>query len=198
MGIWFFHAAALGAFIVLSSLRLSQEMKRSDPAVDNIVVQNDGDPSFRVPMTCPVTRAFDQHFIPPFPYSSQPAPGRGWFGTDRLWVMAPASVWTGISTSRDEPVFRNKIAWWRQGYDWRSQPKPRLRIRGRRLDRSAKPLSATVSNAGATLPYMMSLIEVPTFGCWEITGQYDDDTLTFVVWVAPGTRQTANLQTPVD
>jgi hypothetical protein len=27
-------------------------------------------------------------------------------------------------------------------------------------------------------------IDFPTLGCWEITGHYEDDELTFVVWVS--------------
>jgi hypothetical protein len=30
---------------------------------------------------------------------------------------------------------------------------------------------------------MVSGINFPTFGCWEIKDQYQDDELTFVVWV---------------
>jgi hypothetical protein len=26
-------------------------------------------------------------------------------------------------------------------------------------------------------------INFPTIGCWEITGRYENDALTFVVWV---------------
>jgi protein involved in polysaccharide export with SLBB domain len=32
---------------------------------------------------------------------------------------------------------------------------------------------------------MVTGIHLPTFGCWEITAHYEDDELTFVVWV-PG------------
>jgi hypothetical protein len=27
-------------------------------------------------------------------------------------------------------------------------------------------------------------INLPALGCWEITGHYEDDELTFVIWVA--------------
>jgi hypothetical protein len=32
---------------------------------------------------------------------------------------------------------------------------------------------------------MMVGMDIPTPGCWEITGRYEDDELTFVVWVVP-------------
>jgi hypothetical protein len=31
----------------------------------------------------------------------------------------------------------------------------------------------------------MTGINFPTVGCWEITGRYESDELTFIVWVAP-------------
>jgi hypothetical protein len=27
-------------------------------------------------------------------------------------------------------------------------------------------------------------IDIPTLGCWKITGHYEDEELTFVIWVA--------------
>jgi hypothetical protein len=34
-------------------------------------------------------------------------------------------------------------------------------------------------------------LNIPTTGCWEITGQYRKDKLSFVVWVEDGTRDHA-------
>jgi hypothetical protein len=31
----------------------------------------------------------------------------------------------------------------------------------------------------------MTGINVATAGCWEITGRYENDELTFVIWVSP-------------
>jgi len=28
-------------------------------------------------------------------------------------------------------------------------------------------------------------VDLPTLGCWKITGKYSDAELSFVVWVAP-------------
>ena len=35
----------------------------------------------------------------------------------------------------------------------------------------------------------MDSLDFPTLGCWEITGRYENDELTFVVWVAEATSQ---------
>jgi hypothetical protein len=32
---------------------------------------------------------------------------------------------------------------------------------------------------------MLTGVYVPVPGCWEITGDYEEDKLTFVVWVVP-------------
>jgi hypothetical protein len=75
------------------------------------------------------------------------------------------------------------MQWWRQGYDYRTEPKPRLKVTGKRLDAPAPPLMAEANNVAGPLPSMMVGMNFPTLGCWEITGRYADDELTFVVWV---------------
>jgi hypothetical protein len=36
---------------------------------------------------------------------------------------------------------------------------------------------------------IMSGINIPTFGCWEITGRYKDQELSFTVWVTRGSEE---------
>jgi hypothetical protein len=83
----------------------------------------------------------------------------------------------------NDPTFRQKMQWWRQGYDFRGEPIPKLKVTGRRLDAPAPPLITEVSNVSGSKPSMMVGMNFPTVGCWEITGRYEDDELTFVVWV---------------
>jgi hypothetical protein len=67
------------------------------------------------------------------------------------------------------------------------EPTPKLKVTGRRLDATALPLEASEPNAvGMNLPrvYIMDSLYFPTVGCWEITGHYEDDEVTFIVWVA--------------
>ena len=80
------------------------------------------------------------------------------------------------------------MGWWRAGYDWHTEPVPKLKVTGRRLDSPAPPLEVGGPNAvGGSAPppknYMMVGLTFPTLGCWEITGHDEDDELTFVVWV---------------
>jgi len=74
------------------------------------------------------------------------------------------------------------MQWWRQGYDYRTEPKPKLKVTGKRLDAPALPLMAEVSNVSGSQHSMMVGMNFPTLGCWEITGHYEDDDL-FIVWL---------------
>jgi hypothetical protein len=65
---------------------------------------------------------------------------------------------------------------------------PKLIITGTRLDGDAPSIAVAHANAvfvtGPT-PAMMTGINIPTPGCWELTGHYRGHTLTYVVSVAP-------------
>ena len=140
-----------------------------------------------VPNSCPVTKPYQTSlFVPPSPYESNAGAGTFWFGTDRLWTNLPANgTWRGLGHyTPSDPTFRQKLFWWRQGYDWRTEPQPNLKVTGRRLDAQAAPLMADRANNVTSEPAAMVVgINFPTLGCWKITGRYRDDTLTFVVWV---------------
>jgi hypothetical protein len=144
-----------------------------------------------VPETCPVTKPYQTSlFVPPFPYPAKAPVGWFWFGTDRLWTQLPANgIWSGLGHSTpDDPTFGQKLAFGRQDYDALKEPRPKLRVTGRRLDAPAPPLvSAKATNGWVqrNQPFMVTGVNLPTLGCWEITAHYEDDELTFVVWV-PG------------
>ena len=72
-----------------------------------------------VPGSCPVTKPADRPFRPPSPYKAKPSVGQFWFGTDRLWTALPVSgMWSGLPHyTPTEPTFRQKIAFWGQGFD---------------------------------------------------------------------------------
>ena len=142
------------------------------------------------PNSCPVTRAADHPYVPPAPYSAKASPGQFWFGTDSLWTALPVTgTWSGLPHyTPSDPTFRQKLFFGRQGYDWHTEPEPRLTVTGKRLDSPAPPLLSDQANNGWVKPEQTGMvigINFPTLGCWEITGSYQDDKLTFVVWVAP-------------
>lgn len=157
-------------------------------AAPGIVVRKDTDTvPGKPPDTCPVTKPPDPPFTPPQPYSAS-APGTDfWFGTDSLWTAIPHdSVWYALPYNPEG--YTQKVFWWRKGYSWTEEPEPNLTVTGRRLDANAPPLhalKATNAYAGDIGSAMLVGVDIPTLGCWEITGQYKGEELSFVIWVAP-------------
>jgi hypothetical protein len=142
-----------------------------------------------VPETCPVTKPYQTSlFVPPPPYPVKAGNGRFWFGTDRLWTSLPVNgMWKLLQdTNSAHPTFVEKVFWWRQGYDGRAEPRPKLIVRGKRIDSVAAPLEVSRPTTAIMERGSAMLVGVgfPTDGCWQIMGRYGDDELTFVAWVA--------------
>ena len=58
---------------------------------------------------------------------------------------------------------------------------------GERLDGEAPPFKVADANGSYAADMgsaMMMGVDLPTLGCWKITGRYQDAELSFVVWVA--------------
>jgi hypothetical protein len=134
---------------------------------------------------CPTTRPQQPQFIPPAPYSTTVPSAEFWYGASSLWTAIPNSgTWPGLPYESGSYV--QKVFWWRDGYDWRSETSPKLSVRGVRIDGPAKPLAssgATNAFAADIGSAMLVLVQIPTPGCWKITGQYKGASLSFVVWV---------------
>jgi hypothetical protein len=141
-----------------------------------------------VPETCPVTKPAAQPFVPLQPYPAKPSRGQFWFGTDSLWTaLSETGAWIGLGHyTPNDPTFRQKLAFWRQGFDAHVAPEAKLTVSGRRTDSLAPPLQkdgpGTPSWTGED-QFFMTGINFPTTGCWKITGRFEDVRLTFVVWV---------------
>jgi hypothetical protein len=141
------------------------------------------------PISCPVTTPQEPVFQPPPPYSPEsPYPGEFWYGSNDLWTLLPTNgSWYGLPIGKKG--YSQKVVWWREGYQVQAEPQPELIVTGRRLDSEAPPLLASRATNGFNPDigaFMLTGIEIPTPGCWEISGKYHRTTLTFVVWVAPG------------
>lgn len=143
-----------------------------------------------LPAACPMTHPPEPSFAPSPPYPPAAPPlyaGQFWYGTERLWTMLRTD-----GTWRNLPYYAGKYVqktfWWQQDYSWRADPEPKLTVTGRRLDAPAPPLTASRATNGYRddiASFMLVGIDLPTPGCWEITGRIGDAALTFVVWVAP-------------
>jgi hypothetical protein len=171
-----------------STLPQEESRAKSQPGTVLQVAATFTPPADNSSASCPVTQPPKSPFIPPTPYPAEPPPEykEFWYGTPELWTMLRFDgTWNGLP--HNASGYTQKIAWWRQGYDIYTEPNPELIVTGKRLDVSAPPLLASrATNARTELGDLMMIgVDIPTLGCWEITGQYNGHELSFVVWVAP-------------
>jgi hypothetical protein len=169
---------------ILEAERMAKEWKSRHPdLLQNGVLKE-------VPQSCPVTKPPSHPFIPPSPYPSQTSSSSFWFGSEKLWTQLPTDgTWKGLPHyTPTDTAFRQKLFWWREGYDWHNDKQPMLKVTGKRLDSPAPPLGTDEhANAGwgddPDHPFIVVGIDIPTLGCWKITGRFEDAELSFVIWV---------------
>ena len=139
------------------------------------------------PESCPVTRRPDTLFVPPAPYSRYPYPGEFWYGSPALWTALPGNgTWSALP--HDESGYSQKLFWWRDGYNWQAEPKPALTVTTTRLDKQVATRPQTDATNGwnaDTQSFMLIGGDFPTAGCWQVTGRYGSDELSYVIWIAP-------------
>ena len=156
-----------------------------------------------VPASCPLTSRPAQAFIPPADYHPEKLPENIFLiGTEKLWTsMREPMVWQWMPhRSGHEQDLTAKVFWFRVGYSWRTEPVPKIKVTGKRLDGPAPPLmlpqgpatNAIMDNSGRGT--MLTGVYVPVPGCWEITGDYQGDKLSFVVWVEPLKQPEASMR----
>jgi hypothetical protein len=139
------------------------------------------------PASCPITVPQDPHFVPPAPYNAMGFQGEFWYGSDSLWTaIRKNGIWEALPHNTEG--YTQKVFWWRDGYVWNEEPEPELTVTGERLDapvpalQASKATNASASDIGSA---MLVGVDMPTLGCWKVTGKYGRAELSFVVWVAP-------------
>jgi len=154
-----------------------------------------------VPATCPVTTRPERPFIPPADYRN----GEEELPKNFFWIGAN-ELWTGIWEHQywywephkpgHEQDLTQKIFWFREGYSWAEEPRPKIKVTGKRIDGPSPPLAlpqgpATHAIMDAHHGAILTGVYLPAPGCWEITGDYEGTKLRFVVWVValPGAEQ---------
>jgi hypothetical protein len=157
------------------------------------------------PANCRVTLPSDGIYEPPPPVGLSKAPDQFYFGTEGLWTMLPADgTWRGSFPSKPgDFAYDNKFPWFRTHVAFSEKDGP-LTVRGKRLDGPAPSFIETYYDAVA-LPgkdgnaMVMGGISIPVFGCWEVTGHYKDQELTFTIWVTslPGQVPSSRMSSPV-
>src|SRR5215475_8322685 len=127
---------------------------------------------------CRVTRPQSPRFVPPAAYAFKtPNPSYFAYGTEALWTeLQVDGKWVAFGKDADGWVYRNKLTFWHRGFDWRKD-EPKLTVTGKRLDGDAPTVSVDHANAvfipNRDAAGMMTLFDVPTLGCWEITARYE-------------------------
>jgi len=135
---------------------------------------------------CPATKPLSQPFVPPPPYWTNHGPNQFWYGTESLWTLLGVH---GVCHVDKDGRYGTKLTYWQRGFDWRKERPPKLVINARRLDHDAPVIVIDHANAvfvtGSAPAAMMTAIDIPTPGCWEITAKYKDQKLSFVVSLQP-------------
>jgi hypothetical protein len=141
----------------------------------------------QVPKACPVTKPPARPFVPPPPYGTDHIPDQFWYGTESLWTLLGVKGTWNIHNNvlESQGAYRTKLTYRRRGFDWRREH-PELIVIAKRLDREAPPVAAERAHAVYIAgPGMMTGIDIPSSGCWEITARYSGESLSFVVSVEP-------------
>ena len=134
-------------------------------------------------MECPKTIGSSNLLGKPFPSADS------WYGSETLAVILPTNgVWTGMGPERN---YGDKLFWWSRGYDGHVEPEPELEVTGRRLDAESPAAQISTANGAHADSLggwtMLVGVEFPVAGCWEITGKYLGQELSFVVEVRAAT-----------
>jgi len=134
---------------------------------------------------CPVTRP-TRPFVPPAGYLSEPpsAYASEWFGTADLWTMLDrdGETWADLPSGPDG--FSQKTFWWSANWSPQEEPEPAITVEGTRLDRPGSFTFEGGTNASADFGTAMLVgIDIPTEGCWSLTGTYGERYLTYIVLV---------------
>ncbi len=126
---------------------------------------------------CAVTTPQAPPFVPPFPYPTAAPRGWFWYGSDALWTWLPVS---------GKAIQRDKSFWWHPGFYPRIEPDPAFRIEAIHLQTNARIVARRAMNAfaedlgGWT---MLTSLELPLAGCWDVTATYQGARVEYVVAV---------------
>jgi hypothetical protein len=142
-----------------------------------------------IPASCPVTTRPARPFIPPVEYRRTELPEHLFLiGTNDLFTaIHEPTIWYWRLQSSGV-ILTEKVFWFRQGYSWREEPIPKIKVTGKRIDGPAPPLELPYGRPTHAImdehhAAILTGVYMPVPGCWEITGDYEGEKLNFVVWV---------------
>ena len=130
--------------------------------------------------SCPVTQPPQDPFIPPEPWPAEPPDeGQFWFGQDGLWTALPRDgSWRQLALGE-------KFWWWSEEFNVSEDATPDLQVTAERLDGKAAAYRTTEATNGFHPSFnwaMLAGVELPSPGCWQFTGEYKGQQLSFVLW----------------
>jgi hypothetical protein len=121
---------------------------------------------------------------PPFPAKPPAYYGAAWYGSEHLWTMLDTSgeTWEGLPSTA--AGYGQKTWWWSVDWSMRTELEPAISVTGRRLDGPGTFEAGPGTNGTADFGTAMLVgVDVPTTGCWELTGRYRSASLSYVVLV---------------
>jgi hypothetical protein len=132
-----------------------------------------------IPDDCPVTLPTEPRYDPELPYGRETNIGSFWYGSDALFVW--------IRADGRWPRQQDRMLWFRKQRDWQADhPRPQLNVTAHRIDADG-PLAIFLpvqsESPGVHAAVLQTAIKLPARGCWQISGNYKSDFLSFVVWV---------------
>lgn len=106
-----------------------------------------------------------------------------WYGSKSLAVLlAPNGRWTGMGAKHN---YGNKLWFWSEDWVREEESQPNLRVSAREVNNP----SLSSESGRATHGFhdyweaMLTGLEFPSAGCWEVTATYRDATVSFIVRV---------------
>ena len=131
---------------------------------------------------CPVTQAPVPEFQPPPDEAPKPSEAARkesekhmfWYGTPQLWTRLHRDGTFGR---------RDKLFWWSAGYRASVEQRPNLVVTMNRINSAVSTvLPDPATNAGFDgASSILTMLEFPESGCWQVTGTYRGNRLAFVV-----------------
>jgi hypothetical protein len=118
--------------------------------------------------SCPITRPNGS--IPPS------VSGSGWHGNGSVWIEFPSPLNVVVLQRAGDGSLETKFPWWRSASGI-------LHVTGMRLDGPSPPLTADVPSGYGDTGIQPTRLRFPTEGCWQVTGQVGETSLTVVTLV---------------
>ena len=139
---------------------------------------------------CPVTAPGDGPFTPEAETPDGPPPSYQavWYGTPELWTMvhSQGQDWVSLPVGADGSLTQ-KTFWWSDDFVLGEELEPDITVTAEHLDGSAPTLEAGGPGTNGSHPelgnFMIVGLEIPDEGCWRITAEYRETTLSYVAWV---------------